>query len=365
MPFEANHRKDDPKSPQVIHLRSYDDVRAAFRDSRLLIHKPLYQATQTNRTSRPAESPPPSRTRRVAPVSKSLANHLAARQVGALAPFISEQIISSLRGGLEQGGMDLVQDLTYPLTIKVMLHILDLPATELQWFRSHFDTMTAGMEIGSSSRRIKSALFSQTILSNWIAGHLGRGSSPLVEAMRSTAASLAEDRMLHYWSTMLLYAGAVTTRGFLGNCLAWLIENPYQYRHLAANPNLLDCAIEELLRVEGSVRAVGRIAGQDIKLGGLEIPKGSLVYLDLHAANRDPDWFPAPDDVDLARNPNPHMAFGCGVTACLGAQLARLETRLMLSHLMPYFDQVQPTGFTGYIPSTIVRERSALPVVFT
>ncbi|MER3420122.1 MAG: hypothetical protein C4290_06180 [Chloroflexota bacterium] len=138
--------------------------------------------------------------------------------------------------------------------------------------------------------------------------------------------------------TVLIFAGHETTTNLLANGLVALMEHRDQWELLRRNPALVRPAVEELLRYDGPVKATFRWAKVDTELGGTPIRAGDRMLLVLGAANRDPRKFAHPDDLDITRSPNAHVAFGHGIHICLGAPLARMEAQeafLALSQRFP------------------------------
>ena len=136
---------------------------------------------------------------------------------------------------------------------------------------------------------------------------------------------------------LLLLAGHETTTNLIGNGTLALLREPDQWKRLCNEPALLPTAIEELLRYDGPVQATVRVALEDVAIDDQVIPEGSLVLVSIGSANHDPDVFEDPDQLDLAREPNPHLAFGFGTHFCLGAPLARLEAQLAFDTLTKRF----------------------------
>lgn len=134
----------------------------------------------------------------------------------------------------------------------------------------------------------------------------------------------------------LLYAGLETTSNHIGNFAYTLLTHPRQLAALVAEPGLLDSAIEELLRFTPTVTSGGftRIATEDVALGDVVVRAGEAVMVQIDAANRDPRRHPCPEDLDLTRKPNPHLAFGHGPHFCVAAQLAKAELRVAIGTLL-------------------------------
>ena len=137
--------------------------------------------------------------------------------------------------------------------------------------------------------------------------------------------------------TLLLFAGHETTTGLLANAMSVLLGDDTARRELEQAPDLWPSAVDELLRFEGPAKVMARKASCDRTWHGAEIKARDTVFLVILAANRDPAIFPEPDRFDIRRDPNPHFGFGWGLHHCLGAVLARLETRIALRRLFERF----------------------------
>jgi cytochrome P450 len=133
---------------------------------------------------------------------------------------------------------------------------------------------------------------------------------------------------------LLLGAGSETTTHLISGSVHELLRNPPLRDWLAEDPSRLGLTVEEFLRVVSPVQfSKPRFVRSDVELGGVTIPKGDRIMAMLAAANMDPDEFEHPEKLDLARRPNPHLAFGTGIHFCLGHQLARIEGKCALSAL--------------------------------
>lgn len=154
---------------------------------------------------------------------------------------------------------------------------------------------------------------------------------------------LDETELLHN-CIFLLNAGHETTTNLIGNGVHALLNHPDQQALLLANPELIGSAIEELLRFESPLQLNNRVSTAPLLLGGRVWPAGTFITLGIAAANRDPDVFTQPDRLDLARRPNPHLAFGQGAHACAGMNVARLEARIAIARLLARYPSLRADG---------------------
>ena len=131
-----------------------------------------------------------------------------------------------------------------------------------------------------------------------------------------------------------------------------------------ADPSLVPTALEELLRYDTSVQFNQRVANEDVVYEGIEIAESQRIIVLLGAANRDPEVFPAPDTLDIARDPNPHLAFGAGAYYCLGTHLARLEMQIALDAIVRHMPKLQLAGEPDWRPTWMMRGLRGMPVTF-
>jgi hypothetical protein len=123
-----------------------------------------------------------------------------------------------------------------------------------------------------------------------------------------------------------------------------LLTHRRELERLVADPGLITTAVEELLRFEPPLQLNNRLATAAIRIGHGEIPAGTFITLGIGAANRDPEQFPDPDRLDVARKPNRHVAFGHGDHACAGMNVARLEGRVAIGRLIARFPEIESDG---------------------
>jgi cholest-4-en-3-one 26-monooxygenase len=167
--------------------------------------------------------------------------------------------------------------------------------------------------------------------------------------------------------TLLLVAGNETTRNALSGGMAAFARFPEEWAKLRAHPELLDSAVEEILRFVTPVVGFRRTATADTQIDGRQVRKGDKVVMLYQAANRDPAVFDDPETFRIDRSPNDHLAFGIGAHFCLGANLARAELRIVFRELLRRLPDIHvaPGAAPVRLPSPLVAAIASLPVVFT
>jgi cytochrome P450 len=282
---------------------------------------------------------PPDHTRLRSLVSQAF----TPKVVEGLRPRIQQLVDELLDGVADQGEMDVLADLAYPLPTVVICELLGVPAGDRELFK----------EWSSDASRLLDGYLDPMEQTKGLAAamQLAGYFTDLIEKRRAdphddllSALIAAEDdglRLTHEelltTATLLLLAGFETTMNLVGNGALALLQHPEELARWRADPSLDRTAIEELLRWEGPVHVTARIATCDAEVGGQEIKAGEQLAVVLAAANRDPDVFKDPNQLDLGRHDNRHLAFAAGAHFCLGAALARHESRSALSTLIRRF----------------------------
>ncbi|MGH3555163.1 MAG: cytochrome P450, partial [Mycobacterium sp.] len=252
--------------------------------------------------------------------------------------------------------------------ITVIATLLGVPETDLDRFHRWSDGVVAGFH--ADGRRLAQPLrsivavlamhrYMRTVFAN-LRRHPG---DDIISAMlASRDGGSVSDQELFWLSLMLLVAGNETTTNLIGSLLVALAENPASYERLRSDPALIDAAIEEAVRWGSPVQHLYRTAVADYTVGSTMIPAGSRVLLLFGAANRDPRKYPKPDVFDIDRNPSDHVGFGSGVHHCLGAKLARLETRVVLEELLPRVRRINTLGPVVWRTNPTVHGPQRLPL---
>lgn len=174
------------------------------------------------------------------------------------------------------------------------------------------------------------------------------------------------DHEILSYAILLILAGNETTRNATSGGMQALIEHPQQFDLLKAQPELLDSAVEEMLRWTSPVVHFARTVTQDTEIRGVPIKAGETLAMWYPSANRDEDVFENPDVFDITRSPNDHLAFGgFGEHFCLGANLARLEMRSIFRHLIQRLDDFQVNGEVERLSSGLIGGIKRLPVSYS
>ena len=259
------------------------------------------------------------------------------------ADSIQRRVYALLQAGLRSGQMDFMQDFAVPLPVLVISEIVGIPADDRervkQWC-DDFALVATNFYAHISPEQLQQGLHSTMAFRTYLADQVeALHRSPRDNLLSSLVHAEEEghrltlDELLAN-ALLLLNAGNETTTNLLGNGLVALLQHPEELRRLRHDPTMIPTAVEELLRYDSPVQFMGRIAPTDVECGGKRIRSGDLVLPVLAAANRDPSHFPHPDRLDVAREPNHHLALGHGHHYCAGAPLARLEGRIAFTTLL-------------------------------
>ena len=171
---------------------------------------------------------------------------------------------------------------------------------------------------------------------------------------------------LELFFLLLTVAGNETTRNLMSGAMHAFFQHPEQWERLLADRTLLPTAVDEMLRFVTPVMNFRRTAICDATLSGTDIKAGDKVVFFHASANRDEDVFDEPDTFDIGRSPNPHIAFGGGGPHfCLGANLARIEIRVMYEHLLDRMPDIRQDGEAQRLQSQFINGVKHLPVAFS
>ncbi len=285
-------------------------------------------------------------------------------------PFVEKKTEALLQAVAGQSEIDFVSEAAFELPLAVISHMLGIGAENQDAFKAWTNDIVAvvGM-LRYSPEIIERATKSLSALHQYMDGIIEKARSSGEENLLTAliAAADAGERLsaeeLATNAILLLMAAHETTANLTVNGVLALLQNPEQMQRLRGSPEMLDRALDEMLRYDGSVQLTGRVATQDLEIGGKVIAKGQLVQLLLGAANRDPAKFADPDRFDIDRPEVRHAAFGMGLRYCLGAPLAKIETGTMIRFLLARFPKLSLAPQTiQYRASPIYRGPQALRI---
>lgn len=287
------------------------------------------------------------------------------RQVSLLAVKIRDLVIGIL-DDIEPGTtLEFAEGVAAPLPTRLIAEILGAPPADWERFRTWSDAC-----VGNADPSIE--------LDPMVAiGELFQYFSELIAARRVDefddvlsilahaevdGVQLTDDELLQF-AFLLLVAGNETTRNLIALGTLALISHPEQCDQLRADPALIPGAVEEMLRWTSPVTHMARTATEDVEIRGQLIRKGEVVVMFYGSANRDEEIFgPDAEDFRITRNPNPHIAFGCGEHACIGAQLARIEATIMFEELLKRYTGFELDGDVERIYATMVPGVKTMPL---
>ena len=255
-------------------------------------------------------------------------------------------IVDSLLDELEpQREVDLIEAFCLPIPVTVIREMLGIGASDMPQFQQLLSNLTDGMT-GFAMFKTLVWNFPRTIqfVDEMLERKRANPGDDILTALIQAEADgerLSHDELVAMTLTLVL-AGYETTVHLLGNAAVTLLDYPEQRALLAADPSLVDSAVEEVLRFHGPIHGTKpNYAREDLDFMGVRIPRGTPVIPALAAANRDPAKFERPNVFDIQRTPNAHLGFGFGIHHCLGAALARMETRIAIRKLVERLPNLQ------------------------
>jgi cytochrome P450 len=287
------------------------------------------------------------------------------RRVAVLEPKIRE-IVRGILDGIEPGSVhEFAEEIAAPLPTRMIAELIGAPPDDWEQFRTWSDaaTGTADPEIELDSLVAMGQLFEY--FQKLIAARRTQPRNDLLSVLAEAEIDgdrLTDEDLLNF-AFLLLVAGNETTRNLIALGTLALIAHPDQCRLLVEDPSLIPGAVEEMLRWNSPVVHMARTALVDVEIRGQRIAEGDVVVMLYGSANRDEDMFgPDAEQFTVTRHPNPHIAFGCGEHSCIGAQLARLEARVMFEELLRRFPRLELVGAVDRMRATMVPGVKRMPV---
>ena len=269
------------------------------------------------------------------------------------------------------GECDFARDIAMPYPLQVILAILGLPESDYDFMLTLTQELFGAQdpELARSTNPADLLLVLQDFVQYFSALTEDRRASP-AEDLASTIANgcphgeqMPPLELISYYM-IIATAGHDTTSSAMAGGVQALVENPAELARLRDDPELLDSAVDEIIRWVTPVKHFMRNCTEPYTVGGHEFVPGDALLLSYPSANRDEDVFDDPFRFDVGRAPNPHLAFGFGAHYCLGAKLARMEIKALLTELVPRLESIELAGEPSLMQTTFVGGLKHLPITY-
>jgi unspecific monooxygenase len=376
------------RAPALYHggtnqwlISRYSDVNALLRDRRF---GRTYLHVTTHRDMGRPEEPgwqapfwhlirsglldlePPDHTRLRRLVSKAFTPRMVERLLPRV-QAIADDLVDHVTG---VGEADLIATIAEPLPVAVIAEMLGIPEPDRHLLRPWSADICRMYELNPSEEDARIAVRASVEFSDYLRALSRERRANPADDLISTLAQvvdegdrLTEDELIGT-CVLVLNAGHEASVNVTGNGWWALFRNPAQLALLRSNPSLVPSAIEELMRYDTPLQMFERWVLEDVDIRGVRVPKGSEVALLFGSANYDPSVFERPGDLDLTRDPNPHISFGAGIHFCLGAPLARLELEVSFTTLLRRLPMMELAAEPEWKPAYIIRGLKELLVSF-
>jgi cytochrome P450 len=363
------------------YITRYDDAVAALLDDTRLVRDPALAFSPDELAAVRAATPKWLEGIEEHMLNREGEEHRRLRRLVARA--FTPRMIEQLRPRTQQiadqmvdvveprGEMDVIDDLSFPLSITVIAELLGVAASDRERFRSWSRALVSPALDPESEAHFGEAM-NQLVpyLRETFVRRRATPGNDLLSALlqvNENGDTLTEPQLVSM-AVLLIVAGHETTVSAIANAVLALLDHPDVLADFLLEPSVRQHTIEELLRYNAAVeRAMTRWAAVDLELGDQMIPRGDRVIIVLGSANRDGAEFPDPHRLDIARPDNKHLAFGRGTHYCLGAPLARMEIEIALTTLFRRLPDVRlavEPDQLAWRPVPMFRALAALPLVW-
>ncbi len=263
------------------------------------------------------------------------------RAVTALEPMI-RQVITGILDGCDRDGFDAVADFSGPFPVEIISRMLGVPEADRQQIRHWLDAMLHREpgEMDPTPEGAEAAIESVVYFLNLVADKRNHPGDDMISRLTEVevdrgdgVTTRLDDDEIAGFATLLGGAGAETVTKLVGNAVVLFARNPVEWRKVLDDPGMIPAAVEEILRYLPPSQYQGRYSVRESVYGGVTIPAGHPTLLVTGSANRDERFFDRPDEFVIERPPSLALGFGYGVHSCLGAALARMESRIAIEEL--------------------------------
>jgi cytochrome P450 len=338
-------------------LTRYDDIVPVYRDPKAfssdkkLEFGPKYGPSPLleHHTTSLVFNDPPLHTR----VRRAIVGALSQRHIAAMEPGLVALVDRLLDRLADEREVDAIDAFAGAIPVEIIGNLLRVPHEERGPLRAWSLAILGALEPVLTPARaeagnravVEMSAYLRTLVDARRKALLDPDTDVLTRLILGEAdgEKLSETELLHQ-CIFLLNAGHETTTNLIGNALHALTLWPQERARLIGGPALIETAIEEFLRFESSNQLGNRISTRPVDVGGERLPVSARITMCIGAANRDPAQFADPDRLDLARQPNKHIAFGFGIHTCAGLNLARLEGRIAIGRFVARFPRYTLAG---------------------
>ncbi|PAD33165.1 cytochrome P450 [Paenibacillus sp. 7523-1] len=375
---EPVHRLLLPSGHAAWMVTRYEDAVNILQDSRFVT------GVLDNRNDEKEESHPPHqaiisrnlisvgpedhrRLRRL--IQKAFTPRMIERLRGRIVE-ISDELLDKIQAGNTRE-FDLIEDYAFPLPIIVICEMLGVPLKDQDKFRAWSNTI---MESVSNPQMNQESDEVMKAFVNYLQELITQRRNHIQQDLISDLIGIEEEgdklteQELYALVFVLIIAGHETTVNLIGNGMLALLEHPQQKQLLMDQPDLIQAAVEEVLRFNGPAEISNvRWAAENVDFQGIQIRQGDMMLVALSSANRDSSRYENPDTFDITRKVNDHIAFGKGIHYCLGAPLARLEGEIAINALLQRLPEIRlntDAKLLEWRPGMIIRGLKAFPVVY-
>lgn len=369
-----------PDGATIWYITRYDDVLAVLKDHERFV-KNVHNARPSRRAPGAASAPslqrainenmlfsdPPDHTRLRLLVNQAFTPRRV-EQMRAQIQRIADELLHNAVAATP-ASFDLISTYALPLPVIVICDMLGIPTADqaqvTEWAQAIISPGSRGLSYRERRRRLRAFLvYLHTLFDARRRAPRDDLTTALVQAEQD--GDRLNEQELSSMVALLIVTGHETTVNLIGNGALALLQHPQQLAWLRTRPEAWETAVEELLRYDGPVEtSTTRWVAADVELHGRCLKRGDVVRVVLASANRDEDHFTCPDQLDVQRSENRHLAFGHGIHYCLGASLARLEGQIALRTLFTRFPELQlavPAANLRWRSGVLFRGLEALPL---
>jgi cytochrome P450 len=315
------------------------------------------------------DSEPPKHTR----LRSLLVKAFNKNKIDSLRPDV-ERLTAQLLNGIEQkladtGEFDVIADFAEPLPVKVIAALLGFPDEDEHLLRPWSQAIVKMYEINPSEQTQADAQRASHEFAEYVRGLMEeRKRNPGTDLISDLAAVEEDGQKLNAQEliatcVLLLNAGHEASVNGFGNGFVAMLKRPEQHAQLVADPfGLASSAVDEFVRFDAPLHLFERTATADVEIGGVLVKEGQKIAALLGSANRDETVFDRADQMDITRDPNPHIGFGAGIHFCIGAPLARMEMSTSLPALIAKYPKLELAAEPVRRPGFVLRGYDSVPL---